>query len=133
MAKTERESDRRKREAAALLVLPRPAKSLQNRAGFSKKLEHNGSAEKKWPQCHKEATWYVRQSRLCQKKRYRTVCPEHQIVRWERIKVSERRTLAREMGIRAVAWGKKDGPHSEGRQVPRRTRRASKKKPSYVK
>ena len=37
MAKTERESERRKREAADLLVLPRPAKNVQNRAGFSEK------------------------------------------------------------------------------------------------
>ena len=38
MARTERESDRRrKREMADLLVLPRPAKSLQNGAGFSGK------------------------------------------------------------------------------------------------
>ena len=30
-----RESDRRRREMADLLVLPRPAKSVQNGAGFS--------------------------------------------------------------------------------------------------
>ena len=36
MARTERESDRRK-EMADLSVLPRPAKSLQNSAGFSRK------------------------------------------------------------------------------------------------
>ena len=35
MARTERESDRRKREMADLLVLPRPAKSVQDGAGFS--------------------------------------------------------------------------------------------------
>ena len=37
MARTERESGRRRREVAGLLVLPRPAKSLQNGAGFSGK------------------------------------------------------------------------------------------------
>ena len=31
---------------ADLLVLPRPAKSMQNGAGFSEKLEHTGPAEK---------------------------------------------------------------------------------------
>ena len=32
------------------------------------KLEHTGSAEKeKWPQCHRESSWQVRQSYLCQK------------------------------------------------------------------
>ena len=34
--RTERESDSRKREVADLLVLPRPAKILQNGAGFSR-------------------------------------------------------------------------------------------------
>ena len=46
MARTEQESDRRKREVAGLLMLPRPAKSLRNGAGFSGKLEHTGPAEK---------------------------------------------------------------------------------------
>ena len=35
--RTEREADRRRREMADLLVLPRPAKSVQNGAGFSGK------------------------------------------------------------------------------------------------
>ena len=35
MARTERESDRR--EVADFMVLPRPAKSVQNGAGFSEK------------------------------------------------------------------------------------------------
>ena len=35
--RTERESDRRRKEVADLLVLPRPAKSLQDGAGFSRK------------------------------------------------------------------------------------------------
>ena len=37
MARTERESDRRRREVADLLLLPRPAKNLQNGAVFSEK------------------------------------------------------------------------------------------------
>ena len=37
MVRTERESDKRRREVADLLVLPRPAKSVQNGAGFSEK------------------------------------------------------------------------------------------------
>ena len=67
MARTERESDRR-REMADLMVLPRPAKSLQNGTGFSGKVEQTGPTEKKrWPQCLRESSWQVRQSRLCQK------------------------------------------------------------------
>ena len=31
-------------------------------------LEHTGPAEKKrWPQCHRDSSWQVRQCRLCQK------------------------------------------------------------------
>ena len=37
MVRTERESDRRRREVGNILVLPRPAKSLQNGAGISRK------------------------------------------------------------------------------------------------
>ena len=37
MVRTERESDRRRSEMAGLLVLPRPAKSVQIGAGFSEK------------------------------------------------------------------------------------------------
>ena len=48
MAKTERESNKRRREMKnILLVLARPAKSVQNGASFSGKLEHSGPAEKK--------------------------------------------------------------------------------------
>ena len=45
MVQTEQESERR-REVADLLVLLRQAKSLQNGAGLSKKLEHTGLAKK---------------------------------------------------------------------------------------
>ena len=37
MVRIERESDRRRREVADLLVLPRPEKGLQNGTGFSGK------------------------------------------------------------------------------------------------
>ena len=46
MARTERESDRRRREMADFMVLLRPAQSVQNGAGFSGKLEQTGHAEK---------------------------------------------------------------------------------------
>ena len=33
-------------------------------------MAHTGPAEKKeWPQCHRESSWQVRQSRLCQKEK----------------------------------------------------------------
>ena len=54
-----------------LLVLLRPAKSMQNGAGFSEKLEHTGPAEKERvalvPQ--RESRWQERQSRLRQKEK----------------------------------------------------------------
>ena len=40
--------------------------------------------------------------------------------------MSESRTLARKREIRARAWRGKGGPHSEGRQVPKRWGRTSK-------
>ena len=46
MVRTERESDSSRREMAALLVLPRPAKSVKYGAGFREKLKHTGPAEK---------------------------------------------------------------------------------------
>ena len=60
-------------------------------------------------------------------KRNRAVCPEHQIVREEKAKVNESRTLARKRGIKAGAWRGESGLHGEGRQIPRRRLRASKK------
>ena len=47
MARTERESDRRRREVADLLVLPRPARACRMAQALAKKLEHTGPAEKK--------------------------------------------------------------------------------------
>ena len=33
----------------------------------AEKLEHTGPAKiKKWPQCHKESSWQVQKSRICQ-------------------------------------------------------------------
>ena len=55
------------------LVLPRLAKSLQNGAGFSgKNMKILGLPKRrKWPQCYRESSWQVRQSRLCQKEKSR--------------------------------------------------------------
>ena len=69
MARTERESDSRRREMADLLVQLRPAKSVQNGKGFSgKNLNKLGLPKrKKWPQCDRESSWQERRSRPCQK------------------------------------------------------------------
>ena len=70
MVKTERESDRRRREVADLLVLPRPAKSVQNRRLQRKNLNILGLPKRKeWPRCHRESSWQVHRSRFCQKEK----------------------------------------------------------------
>ena len=84
--------------------------------------------KKDWPQCHKESSWQVRQNRSWQRKRHRAVCPKHEIVMGEEVKVSESRTLARERGIGATAERKgwTERRWSEERQVARRRGRTSK-------
>ena len=56
---------------ADLLVLPRPAKRVQNGAGFSgKNLSILGLPKRKeWPQRHGESSWQERRSRSCQKEK----------------------------------------------------------------
>ena len=78
-----------------------------------------------WPQCHRESSWQERPSRLCQKEQSRlSKAPDHE---GERVKVGESRTLVRVREIRARAWSGKGGLHREGRQIPKRKGRASKK------
>ena len=52
---------------------------------------------------------------FAKRKRNKAVCADHQIVRWESVKVSESRTLASEKGIKAGAWKGNGGLRSEGR------------------
>ena len=129
MARTERESDRRKRKMADFMVLPRPRKSVQNGAGFS------GKTGTYWG-CRKGKSGLSVTERtagknagaaLAKRKRNRAVCLEYQIMRGERVKMGESRTLGRERRIRARAWSGKGGLHREQGQIPRRTGRASKK------
>ena len=130
MARTERESQRRRtREVANLLMLPRPAKSLQNGADFSGKTLIYWACRKKrsgFSATERAVGKYARTA-LAKTKKNRVICPEHQIMREERVKVSESRTLARERGIGAGAWREKGELHSEEKQVSRRKGRASKK------
>ena len=93
-------------EVACLLVLPRPAKSLQNGTGFSRELEHTGPAEKERvasvPQ--REQLKSTPEPPLSKGKGTEPFCSKHQIVKWERVEVNESRILARERRIRARAW-----------------------------
>ena len=115
--RTERESDRR-REVADLLVLPRPAKSLQktlNILGLLKSATERAVGK------------YARAA-LPKKKRNRASL-KRKIVRWERVKASEKRTLAEKREIRAGRWRGNGRLYREEMGVPRRTggqaRRAS--------
>ena len=76
---------------ADLLVLPRPAKSVQNGAGFSgNNLNILGLLKRKeWPQCHRESSGKERRSRSCQKQKEKSGMsrvPNHEVreSRWAR-------------------------------------------------
>ena len=102
---------------ADLLVLPRPAESLQNGADFSGKTCNTLGLPKRkeWPQCHKEQLARMPEPPL-PKEKNRATCPDHQIVKRERVKMSESCTLIREKGIREGAWrGKVDSTVKEDR------------------
>ena len=94
----------------------------------AEKLEHTGLAEKERVACLDATDRAVDKNAgaaLVKKKRNRAVCPGYQIVREERVVVSEGRTLAREREIRLGVRGGKGGLHREERQIPRRKGRAS--------
>ena len=69
MARTKRESDRIKK-SGRLVDAVETSKELAKMALQQKSLSMMGLLRRKeWPQCHRENSWQVRQSRLCQKER----------------------------------------------------------------
>ena len=73
---------------ADLLLLPRPAKSMQKNLNILGLLKR-----KEWHQCHRESSWQVRLSRLFQEEKEQSRqsrVPDHE---GERVKVGESRTL----------------------------------------
>ena len=134
MARTEQESDSRRREEKKNGRLYGAAETSKARAEWRRLQQKNWSKlglpkRKEWPQCHRESSWQERRSRSCQKEKEQSRLsrvPDHE---GERVKMGESCTLARKRGIRARAWSGKGGLHREGRQIPRRTgmqaRRAS--------
>ena len=114
---------------AGLLVLPRPAKSVQNGAGFSRKTRTYWACRKgkSGISATERAVGKNAGAAFAKRKRNRAASPKHQIMRGERVKVGESRTLARVRGIRTRAWRGKGGLDREGRQIPRRKGRASNK------
>ena len=97
--------------------------------GSAEKLEHTGpdKKEKSGLSATERAVGKNAGAALTKTKRNRAVSPKHQIMREERVKVDKSRILARKRGIRARARSGKGGLHREGRQIPRRKGRASKK------
>ena len=93
---------------ADLLVLLRPAKSVQNGAGFSRKTGTNWACQKgkSGLSATEKAVGKNAGAALAKRKRNKAVCPKHQIMRWERVKVGESRTLARESGESERELGK---------------------------
>ena len=85
MARSERESKSRRREVADLLVLPRPAKSVQNGTVFSRKNLNIMSLpnRKEWPSAKERAVSKYARSTFAKRKRNRAVSRDHEIVRWE--------------------------------------------------
>ena len=114
---------------ADFMVLPRPVKSVQNGAGFSGKVQTYWACRKgkSGPSATERAVVKYAGAALAKRKRNRAVCLKHQVIRGERVKMGESRTLARVRGIGAGAWRGKGGLHRERGQIPRRTERASKK------
>ena len=65
----------------------------------AEKLEHTGPAEKKSGLSARErAVGKYARAAIVKRKRNIAVCPEYQVVRWDRVKVGESRTLARKSG-----------------------------------
>ena len=82
---------------------------------------------KGWSQCHRESSWQERRSRPCQKEKEQSrqsKAPDHEGGRESRW---ARAAPWQEGGIKVRAWSGKGGLHREGRQIPRRKGRASKK------
>ena len=130
MARTERESDRRRREENGRLV--GAAETSKEHAEWHRLQRKNlnilGQRKRKdWPQCHRESSWQElrpfqkEKAALAKRKKNRVVCPEYQIMRGRESR------WAREKGITTRAWRGKGGLHDEQRQLPRRKGRASKK------
>ena len=82
VARTERESDRRRKEMADLLVLSRPAKSVQNGAGLSGKTGIYWACRKgkSGLSATERAVGKNAGAALAKMKRNRAVCPEYHIM-----------------------------------------------------
>ena len=129
--RTKRESNRRRRkEKWKTCWCCRDQQRTCRMAQVSaEKFKHTGPAEKAKSglDATEKAVSKYAGAAFAKRKRNRAVSAECQIMRGERVNVSESRTLARKEEIRAGAWRREGGLYSEKRQVSRWRGRASKK------
>ena len=101
MARTEQESDRRRREEKwqSCSCCRDQQRACRMAQASAENLSILGLLKKKeWSQCHRESSWQVRRSRRCQKEKEQSRLsrvPDHE---GESVKEGESRTLAREGG-----------------------------------
>ena len=129
MVKTERKSNRRRKEVADQLVLPRSAELAEWRRLQQRNLSILGLLKRKvalMPQRERAVGKYARAT-FAKRKKNRAISPKHQTVRGKGVQVSEYHTLARKRQIRVRARKEKSGLHHERRRVPKKKGRASKK------
>ena len=133
MARTERESDNKRREEKRNGRLVGVTETSNERVDWRRLQRRNWNIlglpkTKEWPQCHTESSWQERRADLTKRKKNRAVCPEYQFTRGKRVKMGDSRTLARVRAIRARAWRGKGRLHGERGQIPRRKGRESNKR-----
>ena len=84
----------------------------------AKKLEQTGPAKKeRVDSAPHRAVGKNAAGAFSNTKRNRAISPDHQIVRWERAKLSKSHTLVKKRVVRAGAWRGKDQLLSDGRWV----------------
>ena len=90
MARTERESDNRRREEKwqTLWCCRDQQRVCRMAQALAEKLEHTGPAEKERVATETAVGKYGRAA-FAKKKRNRAVCPEYQIIRGERVKMGK--------------------------------------------
>ena len=122
MARTERESESRRREEKwqTYWGCRDQQRTCRMAQGSAKKLEHTGPAKKKRvatvPQSEQLASTPEPSLPKKKEQRHLSRSPDSEV----------EESQGKRERIRAKAWGGKSGLHSEGRQIPRRRRRESK-------
>ena len=129
VARTERESDRKKKWQTLWCCRDQQIACRMAQASAEKFNVLGLLKSKEWPQCHRECSWQVRQSPLCQKEKEQSRLsrvPDHE---GGESQGGREPHLGQKGGIIAGARRGKSGLHRERRQIPMRKAKASKKEP----